>query len=91
VTLSAEASAFRREANRGIRAADHALNDDSGRWPELRHWNLKHWAMEALAYAADSDELTAALGAAYCAAIGHRTDDAEHDRFLREAVQVALG
>jgi hypothetical protein len=29
-----------------MRAADDALNDDSGRWQELRHWNLKHWAME---------------------------------------------
>jgi hypothetical protein len=74
-----------------MRAADDALNDDSGRWQELRHWNLKHWAMEALAYAADSDDVTAALGATYCAEIGHRTDEAERDLFLGEAVQVVHG
>jgi hypothetical protein len=90
VSLSAEASAFRREANRWAWAADEALSVDSDleKWQELRHWGQKHWAMEALAYAADGDDVTAALGATYCAKIPYNSDDVELDRFLGEAIQV---
>jgi hypothetical protein len=91
VSLSAQASAFRREANRWAWAADEALSVESDleKWQELRHWSSKSWAMEALAYAADRDDVTAALGATYCAKIPHNSDDAE--RFLAQAVEVIHG
>lgn len=89
VSLSAEASAFRMEARRGMNAADQALIDMNMREAErLRHWGLKSWAMEALAYAANSDNVVAALGATYCAKIRHNANDVERERFLDEALQI---
>ena len=90
VSLTAEASAFRMEARRGMTADDEALSVEGNmqEWNRLKHWGLKSWAMEALAYAADNDDVVAALGATYCAGIQHNADDAERERFLDEALRI---
>jgi len=86
---TAEASAFRSLAHRNSLAAGWALSveSDMDRWNELRHWNAKSWAMEALAYTASTDDVTAALGSIYCASIPYRglAKTANSD-FLRDAI-----
>jgi hypothetical protein len=89
ITLTAEASSYRREADRGINAADWALSveGDHERWKQLRHWNLRYWAMEALAYLAVPDDVIAVLGATYCAGIRHGLGSEDHERYLRDVVE----
>jgi hypothetical protein len=86
--LTAEASAFRSLANRNALAADWALSveGDRERWNELRHWNAKSWAMEALTYTAAADDVTAALGAIYCASIPYRGLANTANAFLQDAI-----
>jgi regulator of protease activity HflC (stomatin/prohibitin superfamily) len=87
--LTAEASAYRREADRLSNAATYALTveDDTAKYEELRHWVTNHWAMEALAYTAERDDVTAALGATYCASIHYSPGSKNYEAFLAEAVK----
>lgn len=89
VRLTAEASAYRREADRWSMAATwaYSVEDDRARYEELRHWEGRHWAMEALAYTAEPDDVTAALGATYCASIPYPQGGENYQQFLAEAVK----
>lgn len=91
---SAQTAALRRLAQRGAAAADTALivdgDGDPARRHKIRHSYDMYWAMEALAYTAAGDDVTAALGATYCASIPHRSDNTEAD-FLSAAPRVLEG
>lgn len=89
IAFSAEATRLRLHAERGPNLAAAALNDDTdddGRYRSLQHWSTKYWAMEALAYTAIPDDVTAALGATYCASISRRGTSI--DDFLDQAMRV---
>jgi hypothetical protein len=89
VALSAEASSYRREAAKGISAADWALSveGDDERWQELRHWGPRYWAMEAVAYLAVTDDVIAVLGSTYCAGIHRGLGSDEHELYLVDVVE----
>jgi len=89
VTLTADADSYRREADRGISAADWALSveSDLDTWEPLRHWGPRYWAMEALAYLAVPDDFVAVLGASYCAGIRHGLGSETHEQFLRDVAE----
>lgn len=76
---SAQTAALRRLAQQWAAAADTTLSIEGGnaRWHERRHRNEKSRAREALAYTAADDDVTAALGATYCASIPHRSGSTE--------------
>jgi hypothetical protein len=88
--FGAEASRLRLQAHRGAEAATDALNDDTdhdgSRYRSLEHWLPEYWAMEALACTTIADDVTAALGATYCASIPRRGVNA--DEFLDHARRV---
>lgn len=86
ITMGPETDAFRRETNRwSMEAATALAVGDHRRADELRYWNSRHWAMEALAYTAAPDDLTAALGATYCASVPY----GDHTQsFLNAALEV---
>lgn len=86
VRFTADASAYRRKAHRLSTAAEHALNEDKRKYEELRHWGGRFWAMEALAYAAVQDDVTAALGATYCGTVLHPRDGDAYKEFLSDAL-----
>lgn len=86
VRLGPETNAFRRQAARWSMAANEALAiGDRARVKELWHWNDRYWALEALAYTGLDDDLTAALGATYCASIPYGE---RQQSFLDAAVEV---
>lgn len=88
--LGRDTTALRNQTIRGARAADRALSVDSDleAWEQLKHWSLKNWAMCAIAYTAVSDDVLAALGATYCAAIGYAGEDQAQAAFVSEAFSI---
>lgn len=91
--FGAEASRLRLQAKQSSQAATDALNDDTdndgGRYRSLQQWMPRYWTVEALAYTTITDDVTAALGATYCASIPRRGTDVEE--FLDQARRVLDG
>ena len=89
LALTAAATSYRREADRGMDAAGWTLSveGDLDTWEKLRHWGPRYWAMEALAYLAVPDDLAAVLGASYCAGIRHELGSETHEQFLRDVAE----
>lgn len=85
-------ASYRHEADRRLRAADPNkveegdLEGEARQLAERQFWGPRYWAVEALAYLAAKDDLTALLGSTYCAGIRHRLGSDAHGAYLDDVV-----
>lgn len=94
ITFSALKNKIARELDIACDASQEAANsftttaEKAAIEDQVRVWGNRHWAMNALAYTAVTDPVTAALGSTYCATIryGLRTNAAA--RFHQDALEM---